>query len=220
MLLSLRSVKERTTIRISELARTTEVPVATIKYYIREGLLPPGVATGPNQASYSDLHVHRLRLVRVLREIGDLSIDAIRGVVRAVEDPSLTRHEVLGVAHRAVSPVDPGEHLPELAEVDELLRQLGWEVSPTAPDRHELAQALASLRALGRQVDATTFLPHAHAVDELAAHEIATTPADASATEAVERVIVGTVVYGKALTALRRLAHEHHSARRHLPEPS
>ena len=27
---------------IAELSRRTDVPVATIKYYLREGLLPPG----------------------------------------------------------------------------------------------------------------------------------------------------------------------------------
>ena len=30
--------------RISELARAADVPVATIKFYLREGLLPEGVA--------------------------------------------------------------------------------------------------------------------------------------------------------------------------------
>lgn len=204
-----------TTIRISELSRTTGVSVATIKYYLREGLLPPGETTAPNQADYSDVHVHRLRLVRVLREVGDLGIDAIRDVVGAIDDPALSRHEVLGLAHRAISPTAPRNELPELTEVDKLLHQLGWDVSPSAPDRYDLAQALASLRGLGRDVDATTFAPYAEAVGPLAAQEVDSLPTDALPTEAVEAAVVGTVVYGAALVALRRLAQEHHSARRH-----
>lgn len=171
---------------------------------------------------YSEIHVHRLRLVRLLREVGGLGIDAIRDVVQAIENPTLSLHEVIGVAHRAISPTQIGDELAELDEVDELLDQLGWDVSPSAPDRHELAQTLASLRTLGRDLDATSFLPYARAVDPLAAQEVGSLSADVSPTEAVEHAVVGTVVYGAALSALRRLAHEHHSARRggrdvHLP---
>ncbi|MBA2576622.1 MAG: hypothetical protein H0V05_08260 [Euzebyaceae bacterium] len=71
-----------------------------------------------------------------------------------------------------------------------------------------------SLRALGRDVDAdTVLLPHAHATDQLAAHEVARTAVDSLRAQAVEQVVVGTVVYAAALSALRRVAHEHHSAR-------
>lgn len=199
-------------IRISELGRTTGVPVPTIKYYLREGLLPAGAATAPNQAEYSETHVQRLRLVRVLREVGGLGIEAIRNIVAALEDPSRSRHQVLGVAHRALSPFGPGEPTDALDEVDGLLRRLGWQIAPSAPDRHGLAQALTSLRELGYEVDADVFLPYAQAVEPLAAQEVGGLPDDAQA--AVEHAVVGTVVYGAALTALRRLAQEHHSAQR------
>src|SRR6266545_4189804 len=49
---------------ISELSRRTDVPVATIKYYLREGLLPPGEAAGATRAVYDDSHERRLRLIR------------------------------------------------------------------------------------------------------------------------------------------------------------
>lgn len=44
--------------RTSELADRAGVPLSALKYYQREGLLPPGVRTAPNQASYGDHHVH------------------------------------------------------------------------------------------------------------------------------------------------------------------
>ncbi|MPZ74562.1 MAG: MerR family transcriptional regulator [Nitriliruptorales bacterium] len=199
-------------IRISELSRTSGASVATIKYYLREDLLPPGGTTARNQAVYSQRHVHRLRLIRVLREVGGLGIDAIREVAGALDNPRLSRHELLGVAHRAVS--SPAGHAPEreVAEVDALLRDLEWVISTTAPDRGELARALASLRALGRDVDARTFLPYARAVEPLAAFEVASVSAGASDEAALEATVVGTVVYGAALAALRRLAQEHQSA--------
>jgi DNA-binding transcriptional MerR regulator len=37
--------------RIGELSKVTGVPVPTIKYYLREGLLPAGELSSPNQAA-------------------------------------------------------------------------------------------------------------------------------------------------------------------------
>lgn len=203
-------LSRRERIRISELSAATGVPVATIKYYLREGLLPPGEATAPTQAVYGDQHVRRLRLVRALREVGGLGIEPIRAVVAALEDPTRSRHAVLGAAHRALVPAGDPAPDAELADVDRLLGQLGWRVAPDAPDRSVLARVLASLRALGSEVDADALVPYARAVDALAAMEVQGLPGDPDA--AVERAVVGTVAYGTALLALRRLAQEHHSA--------
>jgi DNA-binding transcriptional MerR regulator len=199
-------------VRISELARRTGVPVATIKYYLREGLLFAGEQTAPNQASYGDEHEQRLRLVRTLREVGGLGIEAIREVVAALEDPERSLHEVLGAAHRALAPRVDGAPEPDaVGSVDELLEHLGWQVSPSAPARAELARVLTSLRALGRDVDAGILRRHAEAVDALAAFEVDSVAQEDSRAAAVESLVVGTVVFERALVALRRLAHEHHS---------
>ena len=58
------SVRER--MRISELSRRSGVPVATIKYYRREGLLPEGRALNPTTVEYDEEHIQRLRLIRSL----------------------------------------------------------------------------------------------------------------------------------------------------------
>src|SRR3989304_3773386 len=87
--------------RISELSRHAGVSVPTIKYYIREGLLPPGAKAAPNQAQYADEHLQRLKLIRVLREVGGLRVDAIKTVLAALEQrPGL---EVVGMVHSALS---------------------------------------------------------------------------------------------------------------------
>ncbi|CAA9274079.1 MAG: Regulatory protein MerR, partial [uncultured Actinomycetospora sp.] len=72
--------------RVAELSRRTGVSVASIKYYLREGLLPPGERTSPNQASYGDDHVRRLRLVRALIDVGGLSVVGTRDVLAAIDD--------------------------------------------------------------------------------------------------------------------------------------
>ncbi len=205
--------------RISDLSTQSGIPVPTIKYYLREGLLPAGARTGPNQADYGEEHVHRLRLIRTLAGVGGLPLATIHDVLSALADPSLSVHAVLGVAHRGLGPrLTDGENLQELDEaridVDRYLADLGWRVGAEAPARRELAAALAALRTLGWRVDARVFDRYARLAKRLAAWELEQTPADTDPTRVLEAVVVGTVVFESALVALRRLAQEHHSANR------
>lgn len=52
--------------RMSELSTRAGVSVATVKFYLREGLLAPGESINAREASYSERHVERLRLIRGL----------------------------------------------------------------------------------------------------------------------------------------------------------
>lgn len=204
--------------KISELARRTGLSVATVKYYLREGLLPGGARSAPNQAAYGEEHVRRLGLIRTLRTVGGLEIEHVRRVVTAIEDPALTRHEVFGVVERAGDgrPTRRAETgaFDEQArtDVDRFIERLGWRVRPDAGARQELADALGALRRLGRSYEADVFGPYAAAADRMAAWEVASLDESAPPSVAVERMVIGTVVFGAVFDALRRLAHEHHSA--------
>ena len=204
--------------RIAELSRDSGVSVPTIKYYLREGLLQPGTRTGPNQADYGEEHMHRLRFIRALAEVGSLPIATIRLVIEAIEDPALPMHDVLGLAHGALSPdldVVISEELSSAREdVDRFLKDLGWLVGDDSLARQELAHALATLRRLGWDVDAHVFDRYARLADRLASWELKQTPANGEREDTVEAVIVGTVVFEAVLVALRRLAQENHSATR------
>src|SRR3954469_3247740 len=87
-------------VRIAELSRRSGVSVPTIKFYLREGLLPPGTPTGRNQASYDGAHERRLRLLRALVEVGGLSTAALRQVLLAVDAPVAAVPALLGGARR------------------------------------------------------------------------------------------------------------------------
>jgi DNA-binding transcriptional MerR regulator len=206
--------------RISELSSGSGVPIPTIKFYLRESLLPPGRRVATNRAQYDEGHVRRLHLIRALVEVGGLPLGTVREVLEAVDDPDVPMHEALGIAHRSLGPVLPDEDDPAVedarAEIDGFLRDLGWEVSPDSPGRRELAVALATLRRLGwPAADAGLFAHYARVADRLAAREVErTTPETASRVQTMERVVIGTVVFEAVFSALRRLAHERHSAAR------
>ena len=206
--------------RISELSVESGASVPTIKYYLREGLLPPGTLSAPNQAEYGPEHVRRLRLIRTLAVLGDMPIATIRDVLEAINDEDLTLHDVLGVAHyalgRRLSASLPAEDVTVARDdVDRFIDDnLGWVVKQDAPGRNELAGALAALRSFGWRVDTRVFSRYARVADRLAAWELRQTPADVDRERTLESVVVGTVVFEVVLDALRRLAQEHHSADR------
>ena len=207
------------------------MPVPTIKYYLRQGLVPPGIATAVNQADYGDDHAHRLRLIRVLREVGELSIAQIQPILSALDDERLTVHEVLRVPHRslasgsraadvssdrraAMGGGDAADDVRAQADVDDFLNDLGWQVARDAPARRTLADTLLALRRRGRDAGPEVFRPYAAIADDLAEREVASLPAGGTRLDTLEAMVIGTVVFEAALTALRRLAHEHHSSRR------
>src|SRR5215218_2657107 len=108
--------------RMAELSRVSGIPVATIKFYLREQLLPAGERTGPNQSRYGGDHLRRLRLIRGLLDIGGLSVATARGVIEAVDSELPLAHS-FGVAQQAVSAkIDPADIDPEaLASIDQLV---------------------------------------------------------------------------------------------------
>ena len=55
-------------LKISELAEAAGVPVATVRHYLREGLLPEGRKTSRNMAYYPPELVERIRLIKTLQE--------------------------------------------------------------------------------------------------------------------------------------------------------
>jgi DNA-binding transcriptional MerR regulator len=206
-------------VKISELSRRSGISVPTIKYYLREGLLPPGISTAPNQADYGEDHLHRLRLIRALMDVGGLGVGAVRKVLQAVGDERIPMHQVLGVAHHALGPLPdigpvPQDVVRARSEVDRFVASLGWNVSADAPARRALADTLVALRRLGLDYDVQAFRPYAEVAYELATRELEHVRATTSRADAVESAIVGTVVFEAALMALRRLAQEHHSAKR------
>jgi DNA-binding transcriptional MerR regulator len=204
--------------RISELSRASGVSIPTIKFYLRENLLPQGTPTARTQADYSEGHLRRLRLIQTLTGIGGLRLRDVRGVLQAIDDQELGTHELLGTVHHTLGPHPDGKPAPDevqaMSEIDRFLADLGWRVSQEAPARRTLARALTTLRRMGRDADAGVFEPYARVADELADREVATVSPTGSRTEAVEGAVVGTVVFEAALVALRRLAQEHHSALR------
>ncbi|MGY3335329.1 DNA-binding transcriptional MerR regulator [Streptomyces filamentosus] len=207
--------------RIGELSRRTGVSVPTIKFYVREGLLPAGRLTSPNQAAYEETHVRRLRLIRALIDVGGMSVAAVGEVIAAVDDPGRPVHELLGeAAHRMVprygdgSPGDDDEGEgagPGSAEarkrVEALLDERGWHGYPESPAGQALAVALTALESVGHGRFAEVLDVYADAAERVARVDLEYVAHHVAREELVESVAVGTALGDAVFAALRRLAH-------------
>jgi DNA-binding transcriptional MerR regulator len=200
--------------RISELSTRSGVPVPTIKYYLREGLVPEGARRSPTQADYDDAHIERLRVVRAMVESG-VSIAETRRVLAALDDPPADAHLLLGAAHAAVTPAFDEDI--DLTEAERLVAGLGWRAGMC--DEHVLtgvARALQGIERAGFDVPTEVMPVYLQSIRRMADAEIAAVPTD-SVEAAVRYVVLGSVIVEPLLLALRRVAEQVSSAERFGP---
>ncbi|GGS36784.1 MerR family transcriptional regulator [Streptomyces violaceus] len=216
--------------RISELSRRSGVPVATIKYYRREGLLPEGRVLNPTTVEYDEEHIQRLRLIRSLIQLGGLSVARTREVLEAVERP-LDAFETLAVVHHAL-PVPSAETSRKdgedregaadeaasggaAARVEALIENMGWQISDASPHRPALAESLAALSRLGTDYTADDLIPYARIATSTADLDFAQLEGIEDQIALAERAVVLSVLFEPVVRLLRRLAQEDANHRRH-----
>ncbi|WP_245851820.1 MerR family transcriptional regulator [Mobilicoccus massiliensis] len=210
---------------MSALSAETGVPVATLKYYLREGLVPPGVATSRNQAQYDETHVERVRLVRALTEVGGLDLATVARVLATIESPDVDRLGVLGASQRALLGADfvdiedatddadgrveggGGDTTSVTSRARAWAAARGWQLDRRDPVLDELDRAWAACDAAGIGLDEQRMDAYGDAAELIARIDVASVPAAPRA--AVRQVVLGTVLVDPVLSALRRLAQQH-----------
>jgi len=202
-------------VRISELSQRTGVSVATLKYYLRESLVPAGVPVSATRADYGESHVEQVRLVRALIDVAGLSIERVREVVHALSDPPTSRHELLGIAHavlRSTSHDGAATDAHDRQLSDQLIDRLEWRVPDDSVARAQLGAALDRARRDGLEISDETFAVYARAALLMADQDVRDELGLESAPEALRYVILGNVLSDPVVIGLRRLAQEHVSA--------
>ncbi len=205
--------------RLAELSERSGVSTATIKYYLREGLLPPGERVSATQAEYDEEHLRRLRLVRAMVQVGRIPVATAREVLAAVDDASADQFERMDSAVSALPHSPPPDEADEAVRAardaaDALLRRLDWDSTPEHPARQTLVSAIAAMVRLGYPCDPETLLRYGRVAGELAAHEVTLIERFEAPTTQLEAVVALTVLYEPVLLSLRRLAQAEEAARR------
>jgi DNA-binding transcriptional MerR regulator len=206
-------------VRIAELSSRSGTSIPSIKFYLREGLLPPGTPTGRNQAEYAEAHVKRLRLIRALIDVGGLTVASAREVLNAVDTADVPDFQLMGVAHYALD--RPGRRDRDnkgwqqaRQQVMDAVRARGWQVEDESPNFDRAADAVAAMREL-EQDDLLALLPaYAEAAERIAGQEVDLVIARGEPARMVEGVVTGTILGEALLSAMRRLAQQHAAAQR------
>ncbi|WP_329004475.1 MerR family transcriptional regulator [Kribbella sp. NBC_00709] len=205
--------------RIGELSKATGVSVPTIKYYLREGLLPAGELSSPNQASYREAHVRRLRLIRALIELAQVPVATVKDILESLDSDTEPLHEQIGRAHRALTPTRRLTATDEAraaatTQVTDLISKRGWKVDPDAPALATLIDTIAALHNLGQPNLAAHLDTYAEAVERFTSLEIDAVTANPTRDQLAESVVIGTILGETLISSLRLLSQESISAER------
>jgi len=204
---------------LQELSRISGVSVASIKYYRREGLLPPGERLTATRFDYGPRHRDRLDLIQVLREAAGSSIAEIRALCAALDDPDRPIIAALEIAQALALRV-PAESLRDQVPQDEdpriapLLAELGWPDVPTVP-RTALDALLREMRSMEIPVSPESLLRYARPMARIAAEDLedirrpdgAPQEQPPSPDVIVMRAVVGSLAFARLLVVLRALGH-------------
>ncbi|CCK27226.1 transcriptional regulator [Streptomyces davaonensis JCM 4913] len=210
--------------RLAELSERSGVSTATIKYYLREGLLAPGHQINATTAEYDEEHLRRLRLVRAMIQVGRVPVATVREVLGHVDDDSLPRTMRLGASVWALPQVPEPDADDEFVQgariaMEELLAKLGWShaqsLTTLSPSFRSLVVAAAALRRIGYEWSIETLVPYARLMHQVAELDMEFMESHVTEAEKAEVAVLGVVLVEPMLRALHRLAQEEESSRRY-----
>ncbi len=107
--------------KIGEISKATGIPVETIRYYEKIGLVPEPEREASGYRHYRQSHLDRLLFIRRCRNL-DMAQDEIRELIRLADHPDADCSEVDALLARHLNHVR--ERLRELASLEDTLEQL------------------------------------------------------------------------------------------------
>ena len=179
--------REAGLLKMSELVEASGVPAATIKHYLREGLLPEPIKTSRNMAWYRPETVERIALIRRLQDERFMPLKAIRAVLDEDSEQAMALLEVEdSILERALSGERTRTGAAEVrkaygipAEVLDRLAEIGI-LTPNSrgysPEDVRIIEAISRFRAGGydEQTGFTVYdtLRYRSALEELVREEV------------------------------------------------
>lgn len=213
--------------QLKELSTRTGVTPASIKYYLREGLLQPGENVHATRARYSERHVRRLELIQALRRIVHLNIEQIRTIL-SLADSGAPHLELLGTVQREVLGLGSQETAEGRETVtgsaatgasdagtragDAVVHLMNWPDVPSDA-RSALNAHLAMMESLSIPVSEELIQAYGSAVDSIAGLDIRLTTDSGDPDHMILTAAVGMHTYSQLLLKLLALAQASHTIR-------
>jgi DNA-binding transcriptional MerR regulator len=207
--------------KISELSERSGIPVATLKFYIREGMLPRGEATSATSAEYDEGHLVRLRVIAALAGVRGLPLARVRDILDLVDEPLGDPNETVRRAVNALPPYDEtadGREAEDDSRARAAIEQAGFTYDPRFAAVRQLETAIRAVVDAGLPWDEPTLHRYADSMREVAISEVA--PIASLAPDDVPAyAVLGTALYEPVILAMRRLAHQHLLVSGQVPTP-
>ena len=202
--------------QLKELSERTGISPASIKFYLREGLLPAGQSVHATRAEYSPQHVTRLELIQALRRVVGLNITQIRNLLKLADD-GVPRLELLAAVQRTVLQLD--EVGTDDGDVptqggDGVVRFRNWPDVPSDA-RRALNTHLERMENLGVPVADEVLDAYSQAVDNIAHFDITATTAPDDVNQLILGAAIGMHLHGQLVLKLLALAQASHAIRRY-----
>lgn len=107
--------------KIGDVSRLAGIPVETVRYYEKIGLLPEPGRNSSGYRTYQESHLERLLFIRRCRNL-DMAQDEIRELIRLADNPDADCSDVDALLARHLAHVR--ERLQELKTLESTLEQL------------------------------------------------------------------------------------------------
>jgi DNA-binding transcriptional MerR regulator len=203
--------------RLGELSGATGTTPASIKFYLREGLLQPGESINATRASYGEEHVRRLRLIQGLRTVVGLGLEDIRRILHVAEGADASpgqRLALLRTVQSVVLGLD-GADAPESADGRALIDAMGWPDEPSEA-RSAVDRQLDLMRELGVAAEGDVLEAYGRAADAIASVQLEVTDGRETVEELVLTAAVGIHMHNQLILKVIALAQASRSIRRYL----
>lgn len=206
---------------MKQLVEATRLSAASIKFYMREKLIPPAVPGRPRRAYYDGRHVRRLTTIRALRDVAGLSIEVIRRTLRAIDSDQADSVDVIAPAIDALAFIGAWgadtRFFDAKKDVATAFKKAGLMVRSNAGSRDTIARTLVALRQTGAVVGVVEISRYIGLLSPLAQEEIENERTSAvllsDKETSLELAILGTVLFEPLIVGMRRALHEHFTTR-------
>lgn len=194
--------------KLSELARRTSASTASLKFWMREAILPAGELRNQTTAVYTQRHIERVALIQILRAEFDVSIGHIHELTTLIDSPGSSLLDVMEacqvIATGMVIPPEVDAVQSEL--VGRLHARIGW-LRDDSVAAAALAHALAGSARVGYPYDFDDLVHYAQALEPIATADIGSIQPEGNPDVVARNLLVAAAAQNRVLVAMNQLAH-------------
>lgn len=194
--------------KLSQLADRSGASTASIKFWIRSGILPPGELRNQTTAVYGERHIERIALIQTLRSEFDASTEGIRALTDLIDAPDAMLLDIMQacqvLATGMVVAVEP-EHA-QSALIGQLQERMGW-LRFDSLASSALAGALADSARVGYAYDLDDLVHYAEVLEPIAVADIGSIHPEGTPDVVARNVLVAAAAQHRVLVAMNQLAH-------------